>query len=246
MLGKAWLTLSLADEYGEEISPVVPIPPQGKQGLQGRTVTISPQSHFQDFLIVSRLFKVSRAGNYRLNVRARLIYAQGLLAQQISQRDFEKGAGAVLTKEYSFPLTITQRNPARLRALAESLRAALVAREDTRQLRKQTECLFSLPAAYAAPTWKWVINELHSDVTIHGTINEQMARFPSQENADFLGWMAWNSKMPDYLKFGPKHILRVQHDNTGDAALKQHIEQIYQNKTGKVMEPTGIEIGYPD
>ncbi len=239
---KWWLTISLVDEAGREAPAIKAIPPPGKQALQGRAAFISPMSGFPGHFIVNQWFVVSRPGNYRLNVHARLNYVLGSHARRVTQEQLAKGSDTALTRDYSFPIVVTRREPARLRAVAESLRAAL-SEAKGHQTRRLVEALFTMPAAYAAPSWQELINDPERPIDIQSSVTGRLARFPSLEAADFLTWIAWSSKIPEHTRPGVKNILRRFHEK-GNANLKQHVEQIFIRIEGKMPPHTPTEYGY--
>jgi hypothetical protein len=169
---RSWLTIYLLDDAGRQVGSVTDTVSPRPEGLRFPGARVQRGRSYRGRLVVGQWLAVPRAGRYTLRVQVRLPYA---IAQTgpafVGER--LKYSSTVVTTGYDFPFTVTPSDPDRLRSLAGSLRQAAI--QPGANNVAAINSLFSLPEAYALPSWQALIRDPRSR-TFRYTIGRQLER----------------------------------------------------------------------
>lgn len=241
---KDWITMRLGGPSG---TPVPPRPDlrlrQG--GIYSTGIRISAESSATGYVVVSQRFLVSEVGDYELSLDVVAPYEADFQAEKTSSHSEQPPAErTVLTESHAFPLTVTEAQPARLRAVAEALRES-AAQAGSQERMMSLEALFSMPEEYASDSWRAAAFDprlLHS----LSFIADQLERLSTIAAADILAEMVLNTPPPivgklladgateaDRLPITLSFSVHRQFHNLyfhADPALKAHLTKIYTDR----------------
>ena len=162
-----------------------------------------------------------RPGRYVLRVHVDNPYIIG---------DDDQGPRQILTGDYVFPLNVVAARPAYLRATAERLRLRVLPTLDVKARAMLIKALFSMPEDAASASWQALVEDPKMDGSSLRQIGTALARIHTSRAADILAKMVWESTQPrDVLdEASPSQHLYEMYD-TGDAALRKHIEDLHKD-----------------
>ena len=163
-----------------------------------------------------------RPGRYILRVHVQDPYVIG---------DDDQGPRQLLTGDYVFPLTVIEAKPSYLRATAERLRSSVLATSDLNVRATLIKALFSMPEATASASWQNLVEEPRLDGYALSQIGTALARIHTIGATDILAEMIWEPVQPrDVLnQASPGRDLDDVYE-TGDAALRKHIEELHKQR----------------
>ena len=214
-------------------------------GIYSTGIRISAESSATGSVVVSQRFLVSEAGDYDLSLGVVAPYEADFQAGKAPPRSEEPPAErTVLTESHAFPLTVTEAQPARLRAIAEALREA-AAQAGSQERMMSLEALFSMPEEYASESWRAAAFDprlLHS----LSFIADQLERLSTIAAAGILVEMVLNTppaivgkvpadgattaeKLPITLSFSVHRQFHNLYFHA-DPALKAHLTKIYTDR----------------
>ncbi len=238
---KDWITVTLTDAEGSTAPPVLD-PRMRQGGIHGSGISASGRRPTVEYVVVSRLLRPMHLGDYLLSARIRRPYTMES-HPGVAPSEWGEVFGTVLTREDTFPLTITGLDPARLRVVAERLAEQAVQDDDRERRATALRALFAMPGEYVFPVWQGVTtSEDPALLDQWGVISDELARVQTADTADLLAQMVWNpppavtaplnakmTSIPGYHVFTVMGLSNValKFNNmyfTADPALKQHIE----------------------
>ena len=238
---KDWITLTLADVEGD-LAPPVPDPRMQHGGIRSTGITASAKGHSVEHVVVNRLVRPTHPGDYRLSARVRMPYTMWSQMEGVLPSQWGEDFGTVLTREDTFPLKITELDPARLRAVAERLAEAAVQEDAPARGKFALQALFAMPGEYVLPVWRAVTTSENPRLLDQwGVISDELARVQTAHTADLLAEMHWNppqavrdrlnikSKGDLNLNLMAMNNIAMKYNNmyfTADPPLKQHIEEL--------------------
>jgi len=214
-------------------------------GIYSTGIRISAESSATGSVVVSQRFLVSEAGDYDLSLDVVAPYEADFQAGKAPPRSEEPPAErTVLTESHAFPLTVTEAQPARLRAIAEALREA-AAQAGSQERMMSLEALFSMPEEYASESWRAAAFDprlLHS----LSFIADQLERLSTIAAAGILVEMVLNTppaivgkvpadgattaeKLPITLSFSVHRQFHNLYFHA-DPALKAHLTKMYNDR----------------
>lgn len=237
---QGWITPILTDAEGN-LAPPIPDPRMRQGGIHSIGIGASARDHPIEYAVVNRLLRPMHSGDYRLSAHVRIPYAPRSQTG-VSPSQWGEVFGTVLTREDTFPLTLTALNPARLRVVAERL-AEQAAQDDNAALRTLAlQSLFAMPEDYVLPVWRTVTTSENPRLLDRwGVISDELARVQSAHTADLLAEMHWNPppavrdllnvKIPGApgLNVMAMNNIAMKFNNmyfTADPVLKQHIVEL--------------------
>lgn len=161
-------------------------------------------------------------GRYVLRVHVQDPYVIG---------DDDQGPRQLLTGDYAFPLNVVEAKPATLRATAERLRSSVLTTTDVNVRAMLVKALFSMPEDTASASWQALVEEPRLDGSSLSQIGTALARIHTIRATDILAEMIWEPAQPrDVLNQAlPGRDLMDVYD-TGDAALRTHIEELHKQR----------------
>lgn len=168
---QGWLTMTLTDASGRSLPPVLDSLLVSRHPAAG--VEIDPKSEYTGYIIVSQKFQPTQPGNYRLSLSAHLRYSS------------EEGQTRT-NKNYSFPLTITEKDPQRLLATAEGLRQTVLKDKD---YRPAVKALFSMRDPSCLPVWQELATDPDLDAFRAVEVIKELSRISSLPAIDILAKM---------------------------------------------------------
>ncbi len=143
-----WLTIRMNDASGHPVRGALTgseaAPPLRSYVITG--VPVGPQGQHEDFLVLSPSFQPTQPGRYHLDLTAHLTYTWGMRNVQAGDSQSEQS--------YSLPLTVTARDPQRLRAVAEGLRQNVLGTNNRDQYRLANKALFAMRDPACLPVWR--------------------------------------------------------------------------------------------
>ena len=214
-------------------------------GIYSTGIRISAESSATGYVVISQRFLVSEAGDYDLSLDVVAPYEADFQAGKAPPRSEEPPAErTVLTESHAFPLTVTEAQPARLRAIAEALREA-AAQAGSQERMMSLEALFSMPEEYASESWRAAAFDprlLHS----LSFIADQLERLSTIAAAGILVEMVLNTppaivgkvpadgateaeKLPITLSFSVHRQFHNLYFHA-DPALKAHLTKMYNDR----------------
>lgn len=238
---KDWISLTLADTEGD-LAPPVPDPRMQHGGIRSTGVTASATGHSVEYAVVNRLVRPTHPGDYRLSARVRMPYTMRSQMEGVSPSQWGEAFGTVLTREDTFPLTLTGLDPARLRAVAERLAEEAVQEDAPARGKFALQALFAMPGEYVLPVWRAVTTSENPRLLDQwGVISDELARVQTTLTADLLAEMHWSPPQAVRDRLNIKHNgypgfnlmamnnIALKYNNmyfTADPPLKQHIEEL--------------------
>lgn len=234
--GKDWLILEMKDEQGQPAAAVPDPRPISSSGQDTVASRVFPQRPLVGQFVVSQWLAISHPGAYRLRVRSRLPLppASQTLGRPLTEA--ERNAKTTITDEFTFDLHISEPDPERLRAMAESLRKAALKPSPGSNNKESVEALFSMPAQYASSSWAGLARDLKPDNILHRFLEremlDQLERLNSREAVDTLGKILWRYNRPH-----ARTTLYYVHLRA-DAPLRRYIERLFASHQSKV--PTEV------
>lgn len=238
---KDWITVALNDAEGN-FAPTVPDPRMRQGGIHSTGVGASAREHPVEYAIVNRLVRPTHPGDYRLSVRVRMPYTMSSQMEGVSPSQWGEAFGTVLTREDTFPLTLTELDPARLRAVAERLAEEAVQEDAPARGKFALQALFAMPGEYVLPVWRAVTTSENPRLLDQwGVISDELARVQTTHTADLLAEMHWRPPQAVRDRLNIKHDaypglnlmamnnIAMKFNNmyfTADLPLKQHIEEL--------------------
>jgi len=152
-----WLTIKMNDTAGHAVRGALTVseaaPPSRYYVTSG--VPVGPKDYHEGFLVLSPSFRPTQPGRYQLDLTAHLTYRWGRHEMAVANSESEQS--------YSLPLTVTARNPQRLRAVAESLRQTVLGTKDVDQYRLANKALFSMRDPACLPVWQALATDAKLD-----------------------------------------------------------------------------------
>lgn len=232
-----WYTVTLRGPNGL----VIPVPKAPEKKLEGFFLSPERSVRHGDFdsgdFIATRGLPVLPPGTYRLIVHVDTpFYAEpeGVGARYSSPGVPDPPTGT-LVQTVTFPLVVTPADPAKLRALAEQWKAALLAPAQDASWRVLTEELFSLPAAQALPTWQALIVNPASDSNMLEDAVSQLSRLKTNTAADLLVQMQHRPGTAKSITPRVGGALAEMY-NTGSPALREHIKGLAADQGAELGE----------
>ena len=238
---KDWITVALTDAEGN-LAPPVPDPRMRQGGIHGVGIGASAGEHPIEYAVVNRLVRPTHPGDYRLSARVRMPYTMRSQMEGVSPSQWGEASGTVLTREDTFPLTLTELDPARLRVVAERLAEEAVQEDAPARGKFALQALFAMPGEYVLPVWRAVTTSEDPRLLDQwGVISDELARVQTAHTADLLAEMHWNppQAVRDRLNIKSRGFLNLnlmamnnialKYNNmyfTADPPLKQHIEEL--------------------
>ncbi len=228
---EGWLTYKLVDAAGQAVADL-PDPRTKNPGrIHSNGTCLSLNSHFQFHVVLSQRFAIAEAGEYSLTVQVHLPYAPQERNRSIRPEQFEAVYDTVFRAEYSFPFSVTEADPARLRSLAETL-ASQFAQSLPSNDSVLVGSLFSMPEEYALLSWKKVAQA--SSLSHLGNFQEtanELTRLNTITAADILADMIWNPPQT-HTTDGSRLIsswrfLHNMYFNAGPE-LQQHLQSVFR------------------
>ena len=216
----------ITDATGKLLVPSIsPIPPQriinGMIPSEGLDLTdLNGNTSRGGETVVNAFISFPHPGRYFLRVHVQNPYVIG---------DDDQGPRHLLSGIYVFPLTVTEANPAYLRATAERLRQSVLPTLDVNLRATLIKALFSIPEATASTSWQTLIEEPKLDGSSLSQIGTALARIHTVRATDILAEMVWEPAQPreaQYESVPEKHLYEMY--DTGDAALRKHIEDLHK------------------
>lgn len=237
----AWYSLDLKDNSG--ISTVIRNEqPPASGGLQpSETSTLRPQGYESGYIVASRFLSAPHPGKYVLTIHVAMRYASVDPTEHNSFviKHTVDASGASFTKDYTFPLTITQANPAQLTSRAEGLLQQIRKEQDNAKLTALYDALFSMPEAQAGPSWEALATKpprMYEEKIANG-----LARIHSVKTVDLLVQMLENPSLPPDNAFYIKTKIDESY-NAGDASVKEHIKALAASRGGTMPEKVSIPV----
>lgn len=217
------ITERFTDAAGKTLMPSVnPIPPRYRANRMESWdgLEISGNHAVTWETVANAYVSFPRPGRYTLRVHVENPYVIG---------DIDQGTHAVLSGDYVFALTVVQANPALLHATTERLRQRVLTTTDVKAKATVVQALFSIPEAAASASWRTLIEDPRLDFSSLVQIAAALARIHTVKAADLLAEMVWDPAQPReaLLGFFPHQDLYEVYD-TGDAALRKHIEELHR------------------
>lgn len=239
--GTEWYKLTLRDAQGVSIPPILdrrPAHPLGAySGFGGLFLRVKPET-MDDYIPVTLRFAIQRPGKYVLTLHANLPYAYDGITDDTYDTDeteaMAMASGLHQMQDITFPILITPADPIRLRHTAEVLSKAYREEDDSQLGRAKLDCLFSMPEAQAAASWralafqpKTIVDNVNVEL-----VGSKLAELRSATGTDIL------AEMLDKPEVATESI-RVDLNrlyNGADPALREHIKA-NARKRGYEMPP---------
>lgn len=145
-----WLTIRLNDASGhpvkatQTVSKASPEP----QGITTNGVPVAPNGYHEGFLVLSPNLQPTQPGQYRLDLSAHLVSTWGWHDMVSTTSE-----NSETQQDFSLPLTVTARDPQRLRNVAESLSQTVLGTNNSDQYRLADKALFSMRDPACLPIW---------------------------------------------------------------------------------------------
>lgn len=210
-----WLSMSLVDASGhlvQAIPDAVPV----KGGLHTDGIVVDASGYDGDYVVISQKFQIPHPGQYRLTLASHLTYTWDDAHEEKSTDD----------QQFSLPVTVTARDPKRLRTIAEGLRHSVLQDKDVARHQLATQALFSMRDAECLPVWRELATDPSLDPWRALDVVRQLADNGSVKASDILAemqmiaperWSQTGSSPLDALE-------RMQRNAAPD--VKQHIAQV--------------------
>ena len=217
---EGWLTFHLVDAHGQEVPILLDPRVQNPGGMHTNGARISPQSYFRGHVVLSQRFAVAQVGEYQLSIQVHLPYAPDEREGVVWPEQFEEIYGTVFQSEHFFTVSVTDANPARLKAIAEALANQFIERLPYSKF-VQIESLFSMPEEYALESWRTVAHAPNLPAFFRQDVAKELTRLnritaaaqPPAPNA--LG-STWRPLHNMYFSASPElkqHIKRLFHEH---------------------------------
>ena len=238
-----WITFTLTD-VGGNLAPSIPDPRMRQGGIHSTGIGASAGNHPVEYAVVNRLLRPTHPGGHRLSAHVQIPYATWSQSSQMGVAPSQWGEvlGTILTREDIFALTITELDPARLRAVAERLAEQAVQEDAPAHGKFALQALFAMPGEYVLPVWQAVMTSENPRLLNQwGVISDELARVQTAHTADLLAEMHWNppQAVRDRLNIRSRGDLNLnpmamnnialKFNNmyfTANPPLKQHLEEI--------------------
>lgn len=138
-----WLRMSLNDASGHP-AEALPKPTPRRGGIYTEGAILDRSGNHIGYVVVSRALQPIHPGQYRLNLSTHLTYS------------WEDGSDerSIEDQSYSLPVTVTARNPQRLRTVAEELKQAVLYEKGISEYQRAAEALFSMRDPICLPIWR--------------------------------------------------------------------------------------------
>lgn len=227
------LSIELTDAMGRSTQTIAdPRLPEGGLRRVNDGARISASSVYERDLVLTQQFLLTHPGQYQITVHVRLPYGAETQNNFIVPRLLEQTYGTVLTQDFSLPLTITPRNPAQLRSIAEGLHKSIVGSAQGGYVEKNRliEELFSIPQQYVLSDWQALARDPKLGGVLRDKVASELARVNSVAAADILADMIWNPAQPPAARVDSQvgnylHNMRFQ--QSADPLLKQHVDKLF-------------------
>lgn len=232
-----WITMRLESSSGTLVPPR--LDPRLRQGgIYTTGVRISARSSSAGYVVISQRFLVSETGTHNLLLDVRAPYdAYSQAMRTNSSSGGEPAEKSTLTGIYTFPLTVIEAQPGRLKIIAEELWEA-AAQAGSRERMMSLEALFAMPEGYVSDIWRAAASDprLLYDRSFIADLLERLSTIAA---ADILWEMVLNTpadiagqpasdgtKSPITLSFSVHQQFHNLYFHA-DPHLKAHLAKIY-------------------
>lgn len=250
---KNWVEATLVSPSGQVVSVADPtfVPESAtEQDVLRRGRRVGPDSAQAGELVLRPQWRGAvTPGDYTLNVRVQMPYAPEGTG---STRELKAGAGTVLRRTFDLPIKITRLEAATLRNKVEALWKTIQSGTYEGSWDTLVARLFAFPEAYGGATWRKIINRPQIgdrkavDSQIVEAILKQLVLMRTPEAANILAEMGWVSggRETDWRWLGTVYLANMY--VIADPSLRQHIEGLFLQYTGKVPSRERLERGLLD
>ncbi len=233
---EGWLTFRLVGAAGQAVSILLDPRVQNPGGIHTNGARVSPHSYFRGHVVLSQRFAMTQVGEYQLSVQVHLPFAPDEREGFIRPEQFEETYGTVFKAEHSFQVSVTDADPARLRAIAEELANQFIERLPYSEL-VQIEALFSMPEEYALEGWLVVAHAPNLQGFLRQEVAKELTRLSSITAADILADMTWKPAQPPEPNglgstWSPLHNMYF----SAGLELKQHIETLFKEHNQALLD----------
>lgn len=220
-----WLTVKLDDTSGHPVkgTQTVSKATSVSRNLSTDGVPVGPRGYHEGFLVLSPSFQPTQPGLYQLDLSAHFIstWAWHDMVSTTSEN-------TATQQNFSLPLTVTARDPQRLRAVAESLSQTVLGTKNSDQYRMADKALFSMRDPACVPVWRALATDAKLDPWQAVDVMEQLEDVGSISACDILAEMQpiaperWSQ-----TGTAPFAVLqRIWRPATSE--VKQHINQLLE------------------
>jgi hypothetical protein len=230
-----WYRIDLTDQSGHTVSSQPDTRTREPKGAYGGDMTIVPPSGSVPLdIVVTRFLPLQKPGQYTLTVHIHAPYAQTEAdSENVQQAKSQiKSGGAVLVKDFTFPLTVAPANLLTLQKRANALKQDILTHTATKSYYTDFDALFAMPEASAWTAWQTLASE--------GTLSTQeitvtkLGELHSQKAADLLIEMLDNTTqaIPGLPTVSDRILNDSLHEmyNNGSGALRAHIHSLYAQR----------------
>lgn len=220
-----WYSISLTDAKGRPAAATTDTRPAEPTGLQvPADRPLSPGESITNYIVVTRNIVPPRPGRYLLTAHVHLPYGQVALdeaAPSVWKRAIT-AAGTSLTQDFTYSLSVTPTDLAKLHRKAAQLQQTITAHPDGDLNKTLTTALFSMPEAEAAASWRVLTSRPGMSSDLYAS---ELKRLGTPTAADILAEMLSNPALSEDNKAYVSQSLNEMY-NHGNAPLKSHIRGI--------------------
>ena len=227
--GNEWYNIKAVDAAGRLVPPRLLLAPQVRRqegSYQSAERTLAPGQKVEGNIVASDFLPVTLPGQYSLHVGVSLAYIMKPTAEEASAETID--GSHKLSVDFAFRTTVTAKNPATVRAVAEQLRRQLLDATSTENSKTTEEELFAMPAL---PVWQSLVTDPATNDIVLTDAAEQLSLRPSRSSADLVAQILWEPGA------GPETRSVAQNEriwsamsriyDTAPPSLKPYIQSLY-------------------
>ncbi len=212
---KGWLSERLVDQDGASVAPLPDAAPSPPGGIHFNGPSIDMD--YEGDTVVSQRFVIPHPGHYTLTVHATLTL--GVRPPESNQ------SADGLESDFTFPLTVTAADPAKLAAVAQGYERMAAAYKSPQWHGWYVDALLSMPEEETLPAWRALVNEPDPMFVIRGQVTEDLLRVNTPAAADVLAEMLFAPGLASDASATIGRCLDEMY-NAGSPTLRQHIADI--------------------
>lgn len=238
---KSWYTLTLIDPIGHSANALHDLKPPSMEGARDVKNGYMDVGHVdEDYIIITQQFALLQPGRYKLMVHVAIPYvigdatAEGSAVEQIAK------SGEKFEQDYTVPFTVTQTDPIRLQAKAQTLYDEMGKLRGLPngiiRWRALANELFSMPEVQAALLWESLAAKPGVNAEL---IASKLSELHTITATNILVKMLDDPSLPKgVIRFVSHRIATLY--NGGDATLREHIQNLAAQRGSVLMDKIEI------